>query len=855
MKMMVCTNVAQRYWQRVYERFPGLDQKPYAEQHAVFEKDGYFYAGALRENMAPLGYEVLEVWSNIKPIQKAWAEENGVPFGPNWVSAIPMAQAKKFQPDVLYSKDGRNLNGPLLDKMQEDCPSLKIVTGFIGALSYDIETFQRYDCLFTCLKSWVDMFGQQGIDTHFLQHSFAHQILERIDLRCPRDLDVLFTGAIYRRSDSHMDREKLLEGLLDQTNLHIYSAQADLSAFSDLLDTTMRRGAYLAINAAKAVGLSRETRLKIPVLWKADSWTEMPMRQLSPKLHRVAKPPVYGLEMFQLLRRAQVVLNTHGGVAQVEAANMRLFEATGVGSCQLTDHKDNLHEYFEIDREIVTYKSEAECLEKVRWLMEHPKEREAIALAGQQRTLRDHTHAKQCQVIDGVIRQTLDKNQGRPRPKRFLVAPGLPPSPSSKENNMKILYLTEFFAPEPTGANHGLPLSKWLLQRDNDLKVVTTFPNYPGGKFYPGYKVQLCQKEDYEGVPVLRVPVYPSHDGSAVKRILTFLSFAFFATVVGLPAAGKADVSYVADPIPTVAIPAIILKLLRGVPMVFHVADVWPDSVTESGMIRKPWLNKLVGQIVGLWLWFLYRNASAITVLAPGVKQLLIRRGVPADKIHVVYDWIDEKLFQAVSRSDENIKELGFDKLGIDKTFNVVYAGNLGAVQGLDTVIRAATLVRDTHPQIRVLMVGTGAKEQELRDLADSIGASNVVFFGRQPYESMPKYYTAADVLVIHLKDIPLFETAIPSKTQVSLASGRPILLAIRGDAASIIEQANCGVTAPPENPQAMAEAMVRLYETPLEEREAMGRRGRQFYDDYMCLEKGATTLEGLLQQAAGKFR
>ena len=90
MKMLVCTNVAQRYWQRIYERFPDLDKKSYAEQHAVIEKDGYFYAGALRQNMAPLGYEVLEVWSNIRPIQKAWADENSVPFGPNWVSAIPL---------------------------------------------------------------------------------------------------------------------------------------------------------------------------------------------------------------------------------------------------------------------------------------------------------------------------------------------------------------------------------------------------------------------------------------------------------------------------------------------------------------------------------------------------------------------------------------------------------------------------------------------------------------------------------------------------------------------------------------------------------------------------------------------
>jgi glycosyltransferase involved in cell wall biosynthesis len=408
------------------------------------------------------------------------------------------------------------------------------------------------------------------------------------------------------------------------------------------------------------------------------------------------------------------------------------------------------------------------------------------------------------------------------------------------------LFITQWFDPEP-GALRGLPLARWLTRRGHRVQVLTGFPNYPGGKVYDGYRIRVRQREVMDGVPVVRVPLYPSHDKTISGRLANYGSFALSATTIGLPHVRRVDVGFVYHPPPTVALPAVVLRALRRVPFVYHIADMWPESVVESGALGQGRLRAAVGTLLHGWCNFVYRQASAITVLSEGFKRLLVDRGVPADKIHVIYNWADDDVFVPGPRDEALARELG-----LAGRFNVVYAGNLGVFQALDTVLRAAVLVRHV-PDIQFVFVGTGQEEAALKRLAKEIGADNVRFVGRRQFWEMPKINDLADALLVHLRDLPFFATTIPSKTQVSLASGRPVIMAVRGDAAEVIDAAGAGLTCAPENPRLLADAILALHRTPPDVREQMGARGRAYYLEHMSLAKGAMQMDALLRSVAAR--
>ncbi len=406
---------------------------------------------------------------------------------------------------------------------------------------------------------------------------------------------------------------------------------------------------------------------------------------------------------------------------------------------------------------------------------------------------------------------------------------------------MRVIFLTITFYPEPN-AIHGLPLAKHLASKGYDIKVLTSFPQYPIGKIYPGYRMRPWQWETIDGIPVLRVPIYPSHDDSAIKRIITYLSFAFTASTIGAALIGSADVVYLYGTPPTNALASQILKTFRGIPVVHDIADIWPETVIESGMIRGKLIKKIANSLLSAWCRFSYRQADVVTVLSPGFKQLLTDRGVPANKVRVIYNWADEAIFHPVDSDPNLARELVFEG-----RFNIVYAGNLGIYQGIDTVIKAAALVKD-HPKIQVVIVGIGPKHEELKKLASEIEATNVLFLGRRQYEEMPKINSLADVLLIHLKDIAFMHATIPGKTQVSLASGRPVLMAVLGDAAEIVQQAGAGIVCMPQNPLEMAKAMVKMATMSKSELEAMGVRGRDFYLKHLSLDVACESLNEVFQ-------
>lgn len=414
---------------------------------------------------------------------------------------------------------------------------------------------------------------------------------------------------------------------------------------------------------------------------------------------------------------------------------------------------------------------------------------------------------------------------------------------------MRVIFLTITFYPEPN-AIHGLPLAKELAARGFDIKVLTAFPQYPQGRIYPGYRLRPWQWETVEGISILRVPIYPSHDTSAIRRILTYMSFAICAATIGVTLIGSADLVYLYDPPPTNGLASLMLKLFRGTPIVHDIADMWPETVIESGMVRGgDRVKKIASSLIGAWCRFLYRQADVVTVLSPGFKRLLVERGVPEGKVKVVYNWADEATFHPLEPDPALAKELGFEG-----RFNIVYAGNLGVFQGLETVIKAAALVKH-HPQIQIVIVGIGPVEAELKRLAAELQVDNVLFVGRRQYEEMPKINSLADVLLVHLRDHAFLRATIPGKTQVSLASGRPVLMGVRGDAADVVRESGGGLICEPENPEDMARCMIELFLMPRESLDEMGKRGRSYYVNNLSLERAGREKDEIFRSVCARHQ
>lgn len=383
---------------------------------------------------------------------------------------------------------------------------------------------------------------------------------------------------------------------------------------------------------------------------------------------------------------------------------------------------------------------------------------------------------------------------------------------------MRILLLSQWYVPEPDIKVH--LLGKDLAARGHHVTTVTGFPNYPGGRLYPGYQIRWRQWEQRDGVRVLRLPLYPSHDRSAVRRSLNYLSFAASASLLGPPLSGPADVMWVYHPPLTVGIPAWWIGLLRQIPFVYEVQDMWPETLAATGTVTSRRMVRWVARLAQ----FIYHRAAAITVISPGFKRNLVAKGIPTEKIHMIPNWADEDIYRPMPRDEALAAEYG-----LKGRFNVIYAGNLGAAQALDNVLAAAALLQDL-PEIQFLLIGDGVDEYRLRESARQRRLESVRFIGRQPAARMPHFFALADALLVHLKSDPLFEITIPSKTIAYLASGRPILSCVSGDAAEVVQGAGAGLVCPPEDPAALMQAVRDLYGMPAEQREAMGQSGRRAF-------------------------
>jgi len=399
--------------------------------------------------------------------------------------------------------------------------------------------------------------------------------------------------------------------------------------------------------------------------------------------------------------------------------------------------------------------------------------------------------------------------------------------------------LTQWFDPEPTFK--GLAFAKALRERGHEVEILTGFPNYPGGKVYPGYRIRPFQREVMEGIPVIRVPLYPSHDTSAIRRVANYATFALSAATIGTAAVKPADVMYVYHPPATVALPAMLIGSIRRIPFVYDIQDLWPDTLGATGMVN----NKSLLKMVGRWCRWTYRAAARIVVLSPGFKELLVARGVPGEKIEVIYNWCDERQIPKTPKNESLAKELGFSG-----RFNVLFAGTMGKAQALEAVLDAAARISGRIPEVQFVFIGGGIEVDRLKRLARGKQLDNVLFLPRRTVSEIGEVLNLADVLLVHLKDDPLFRITIPSKIQAYLAVGRPILAGVRGDAAELVRMAGAGVDFLPENPESLSEAVEKYYRMPRALLDEMGDHGRRYYREKLSLSEGVSRFEEVFQAA-----
>ena len=408
---------------------------------------------------------------------------------------------------------------------------------------------------------------------------------------------------------------------------------------------------------------------------------------------------------------------------------------------------------------------------------------------------------------------------------------------------MKIVYLTQWFDPEP-GVIKGPAFVRHIEAAGHDVTVVTGFPNYPTGKIYPGYKQALLRREVIDGVRVERIPLYPSHSRSSVGRAVNFFSFFASAFVYGLLRSGKADLIYVYHPPITVGLAAALFGWVRRKKFVIEIQDLWPDMLSASGMAGTGRLARILGPVCN----FVYARAGHVIVQSEGMRTRLIERGVPPEKLTTIRNPADPT---ALERPQPWTR----DALGFGDRLAILYGGNLGAAQQLGSAIHAAKQAIESGAKLDVLLMGRGIDADNLKALADELNNPSVRFREPVAKEEVPAVFQAADVLLIQWASNPLFDITIPSKTQFCLASGKPILAALSGETAAILRESGAAIVVPPGDADAMAAAMARLAAMSREERDAMGKRGEEYYRRTFSFEKMVADTVQVIETAADQAR
>lgn len=402
---------------------------------------------------------------------------------------------------------------------------------------------------------------------------------------------------------------------------------------------------------------------------------------------------------------------------------------------------------------------------------------------------------------------------------------------------MKILFLTQYCPPE-VGApqNRIFEFAKKLKEFGHEVSILTAMPNYPKGEIFEEYRGKKTCIEEIDGIKIVRTGIYASKDKSFSKRLRNYLSFTFSSVLSGSRLIPDQDVIIVESPPLFLGWSGLVLSRRKKAKFIFNVSDLWPESAIKLDVLH----NKLFIKLSYMLEEYCYKKADAVTGQTKGIVNNIIGRGFDKNKVHLITNGVDTGFFGKENRNADFRKEFE-----IDNKFSVCYAGILGLAQGLEVIIEAADRLRD-YSDICFLLIGDGPEKSKLMNLVKEKNLTNVKFVPVQPKRNMPGIIASVDATVIPLKKLDIFKGALPSKMYEALASELPIILAVEGEAQKLIEEAQAGITVEPENGEAIAEAVLKLYNDE-ELRNKLGSNGRKYVIENYSRDKITRKLESIL--------
>jgi len=411
---------------------------------------------------------------------------------------------------------------------------------------------------------------------------------------------------------------------------------------------------------------------------------------------------------------------------------------------------------------------------------------------------------------------------------------------------MNIVYFSHYFTPEIGAPSARIyDLSQQWLELGHRPQVVTCFPNHPNGHLYPGYQHRCYLHENLDGIEVHRHWTYVTPNKGLIRKTLGHLSYVPGARFISGRHVRSAEVAIGTSPTLFAATAAAGFARRHNIPFIMEVRDLWPAIFVELGILRNPqiirWLER--------WEMRLYQQAARVVVVTESFRKKLIERGVPKDKVLTIPNGADVDFWKLTEDSSEKRRQLGFED-----RFIVLYIGAHGISHALGRILDTAHELRAIR-QIHFLFVGEGAEKEKLKQRAGELELTNVTFLDAVGKDEVREFYAAADVCLVPLRNVSLFETFIPSKMFEMMSMARPIVGSVRGEAADILRRSNGAVVVSPENSQELARAIMDLYHSDDQARRRMGERGRQFVEQYYSRKVIAASYLELLTEAVAAYQ
>ncbi len=405
---------------------------------------------------------------------------------------------------------------------------------------------------------------------------------------------------------------------------------------------------------------------------------------------------------------------------------------------------------------------------------------------------------------------------------------------------MKILIVSQYFWPENFRIND---LAAGLAERGHDLTVLTGLPNYPEGAIFKGYGIFSYKTESYHGVKVLRVPLVPRGSGRSIRLSINYISFVVFGSLLApflCRDSYQAILIFAPSPI-TAALPALVIKKIRAIPTIMWIQDLWPENISATGAISSPWLLGKIRKMVH----FIYHRCDKLLVSSRAFIEPVESYGIEKDRIGYLPQFAENVYRPMAPPMDGPEYDL------VPDGFIVMFAGNIGVAQDFATILSAAERLK-AYPEIHWVIVGDGRQRSWVSEQIQSRGLVGTVHLvGRFPLESMPRFFSLADLMLVSLNDSPIFSLTIPGKVQSYLACGKPIIAVLDGEGSRVIREAGAGFTCPAGDHVGLAEAVLAMYRLPEDRRREMGESGLLYHREHFERSLLLDRLEGWLHEAA----